>query len=517
MVQPSDNFPASNLSGLNTFLRNLPGRVDVRSWRHEGLDLWPLFLTAFSGLGLHAAVGYQRRRVRVGGRIWKTAILADYWVRPVIQRFSFRSDERVSPTVNGALEGKILFVGSKSHGRDIGRYRLIPVLDTPAIALQSQGEDVCEWLIDVDCGDPEFCRFTQQVPVSGIAHVLRKARADTFLAPHSLTALKAMPTLVAAIEELSCHLKLQSGFLMLWLSRQVDLMISAEQNFGAIFDGQGRPSTLFLVASGYWWSAGLAAAARKRGIPVVEIEHGAEGPAALSAQGQAHHFSIFNSAPQGLLSWSTIDRNDKSVLCIGPLGNLLPALVERAASSLQGPFAELLQVFQSQQRLLESRANQKRPREILISSDDVSSDRWITTLVDQMPDDVFCWIRRHPGESTTPLADADKLDAERYDIDLASTVLLPMLLSRVDAHITRFSAVTLEAAAMGVPTFALHEYASDLFARHVPSHLFSYVKQPADIAVRLGAAKPRGRSDAKTGDELETKLAAFIKSLKENL
>jgi hypothetical protein len=47
---------------------------------------------------------------------------------------------------------------------------------------------------------------------------------------------------------------------------------------------------------------------------------------------------------------------------------------------------------------------------------------------------------------------------------------LPLLLSRSGLHLTRFSAVTLEAAAFGLTTLAISGYAQKLFSHVLPPH-----------------------------------------------
>jgi len=60
-----------------------------------------------------------------------------------------------------------------------------------------------------------------------------------------------------------------------------------------------------------------------------------------------------------------------------------------------------------------------------------------------------------------------------------------LLLERADVHLTRFSGVTLEASAMGVPTVATEAYAGDLYGRHLPRESLHVETSPHAIAARL--------------------------------
>lgn len=511
MTAHADPLPDQRLSRLDTVLLDIPRSTDVTSWRIDGLDLWPLFVTVIAGLALHIDIGYRRGRIRVGSKAWQAAIHADYRLRPPLAKLFGHRPATLQDVFKDPLSDTNLLVGTKNHGRLIGDYHVIPPLDVPSLALRAAGQGTVQWLIDADMDDPVLARLIQQ-PTSGIAALMREIQADALCAQQSFGRLETLPGLRGSLEEIGSLLALKPNFLMMWLARQVDLMQSACRSFGEIFDRHGHPKTLIIVAGGYWWSAGISAAARARGTAVVEIEHGAERPCALTAQGQLHHFSLFNTAPEALVSWSVQDRDDPLFLALGPVSNLLPALANAQSVSTTEQTGSLRETIRDQEEALARRAEPFR-REVLISSDDANADAWIADLVKRLPEDVFCWIRRHPAERDHPLPDADTLDSRRCDIDLASGVLLPLLLTRIDAHFTRFSAVTLEAAAMGVPTLATQPYAAALFASHVPPDLFTLIDAQTDVAGELARFKPRRESGHPMPGHSGDELVAFIQSL----
>ena len=78
--------------------------------------------------------------------------------------------------------------------------------------------------------------------------------------------------------------------------------------------------------------------------------------------------------------------------------------------------------------------------------------------------------------------------AGRSDCAIASSSLLSLLLERVDVHLTRFSGVTLEAAAMGVPTVATEPYAAYLYELQLANTAVAVAQQPRAIAALLQRA-----------------------------
>jgi hypothetical protein len=72
---------------------------------------------------------------------------------------------------------------------------------------------------------------------------------------------------------------------------------------------------------------------------------------------------------------------------------------------------------------------------------------------------------------------------DRADFELASSSPLPVLLDRVGAHPTRFSAVTLEAVAYNVTTVATEPYARLLFSEFAPLDSLTVAPTPSAAAL----------------------------------
>ena len=85
--------------------------------------------------------------------------------------------------------------------------------------------------------------------------------------------------------------------------------------------------------------------------------------------------------------------------------------------------------------------------EILVTLQPGDDGRWIADVAAELSIDVFLWVRTHSLDSERVLAAFPAGLAARTDVGLASSALLPLLLDRAEVHLTRFSGVTLEAAA----------------------------------------------------------------------
>jgi len=272
----------------------------------------------------------------------------------------------------------------------------------------------------------------------------------------------------------------------MWLTRQVDLMRAAGEHFGRVFDRQGSPEAVVMLNGGFWETAGLTAAARRRSIPVIEIQHGVDSKGGVTAVGQEPHFRLFNTAPDAFVAWETVPRQCPDVLCVGPIGLHLPILLETRAPQDTPAYDVARALFRDQADALARRAaHAGARREILVSMQPVDDGEWIARIAAQLPPDVFLWCRRHGSDARRAMPAKAVLASDRSDFELASSSALPVLLDRVGAHLTRFSAVTLEAGAYNVRTVATEPYAETLFSEFVPPSYLTVAPAPSAAAAAL--------------------------------
>jgi hypothetical protein len=113
---------------------------------------------------------------------------------------------------------------------------------------------------------------------------------------------------------------------------------------------------------------------------------------------------------------------------------------------------------------------------------DVGNDCTIMGSAAKLPREVFRWCRRHGADARRVMlgnAALARSGGFRASIELA----LPVLLDRVGAHPTRFSAVTLEAVAYNVTTVATEPYAQVLFSEFAPLDSLTVAPTPSAAAL----------------------------------
>src|SRR5262249_46169984 len=151
----------------------------------------------------------------------------------------------------------------------------------------------------------------------GLANLLANARGRA-MRFGTRKALGAMPQFAECCATAARYLKLEDRFLQMWFARQVNLSISVADVFEHVFARDGRPDLPMLLNSCVWSTTGLVAAAKRQNVPVIEVHHGAESRSAVTAPGQQPHFSLFDTAPDALISWECCDRDDEKVFAAGP-------------------------------------------------------------------------------------------------------------------------------------------------------------------------------------------------------
>lgn len=469
------------------------------------MHLWPLFSMCLVSLAILAQTKHRRGRARVGSRAWQAAVWLDHHVLTPARGLGRRGADVKAP--DDRLGGCVLYHCSRVHARTIGDVLVVPPLDVLAIAMRREGHRNLLWFEDLSATDDRLGSALND-PARGVASILAAAR-NLVRNTNTPAALQRLPEFPRWCAELSGFLPLSDKFLTLWLARQVDLTRSVAQCYGAVFDRHGAPDLLVMLNGGFASTAGLTVAARRRGIPVVEVQHGADSACAPTSAGQVHDFSEFDTAPDGLVSWETEPRQGARVFPVGPIGLHLPGMImseHPADSRLHGVLRA--QLDRERDALEDYAQSFGAEREVLVSLQPGDTGAWIGALAADLPRTLF-WMRRHGSDLGNPQQAAGTPEME-YALASAST--LPLLLSRVSAHVTKFSAVTLEAAAVGVPTVATHPYARELYTGIVRDDLLRVERDPREAAAALRAFLARPRTPASMSLPDIGGVAGFLES-----
>ncbi|WP_298371104.1 hypothetical protein [Azospirillum sp.] len=247
------------------------------------------------------------------------------------------------------------------------------------------------------------------------------------------------------------------------------------------------PRALALVC--YYHTVGMAAtwAARARGLPVLELQHGTNGE---------HHpaYSHWTAVPEAgyeflpdvFMTWGAASSNNiqrwmpmtshphRSVvggrpgLRSDPDRDSVAAALNQKYTALRGRFRKIVLLTLSREPIAP----------------------FFTDLIAASPDDWFWAIRAHPvareeeAVGSTPAGISSKLadcGIANAETEFASQASLATVLMWCDHHVTRQSSSYLEAAAFGVPTTFIASQARTLYADALRKRQCHYVDTTAEL------------------------------------
>lgn len=462
---------------LEDFLLETPSRFDVVGWRVGPLDLWPLFVASILNLRIQAEIGQRKSHTTVGSLPWKVGVLSDYLIlSPLQARF-----QKQPPLPPDDLDDKMLFHASRLHGRRIGPLLLFPTIDIPAVLMMRQSVSPVVWLDDVSADSPELPNV-----LIDTTRGLGELTAAAHHMAHGVTVirLERLPGLARWISQIASLLGTSAKFMNIWVARVVGKALHSASLYARIFAERGTPHSVIMTNCGFANTVGLTASAKALSVPVIEIQHGAESRSSITSRSHSIHFSKFNTAPDALVSWELEQPFDEKTLAIGPIGLLIPDLVEQLVANDPRNCQVLRTLLARQKNSLANRTDREIARHVLVSLQPGDRGEWLAPIVEDMTD-TFFWVRRHGADSKLK---AESIAVSRYnrvDTDIATTTLLPVLITHCDVHLTRFSAVVLEAAALGVTSVVTEPYAIQLYSEKVPRRLLSHARHPTEIIAAI--------------------------------
>ncbi len=496
MTKPKDTKPQKRgrVIQIEQFLATERHKKKAVSWQLDDLDFWPLLSTCLLSLAVLADIGQKKKggAITVGNPLWQAGVLLDFFV---VSRIRHRLAQRQTALVPiDSLDNHILYVASQVQARMLGDLFISAPLDVPATIMQQAGYQSVTWFEDMVQTD-ERLNQALNPPARGMAALQELAYKQAWR-PGTRQKIRRLPGFRAWCKAAAVCLGFSQNFLEIWLARQANIMLSTKGQYDKVFQQAGQPVLMVLLNAGFATTAGLTAAAHDKGIPVLEVHHGAESSSAVTAPGQTPHFSSFNTAPDALVSWALEikgnPKDDKAILPVGPIGLHLPAVVAKLDIAGLPPQKALAKLIRQQRHALDSHADQTGCHtEILVSLQPGDNASWLAPIMQGLPDMLF-WIRRHGADLNKETLSAVALKGNA-ESTLATRSILPLLLQRTSLHLTRFSAVTLEAGAMGIPTLATEAYARQLYQKRVAPDLLVIEKDitviPAIIQKKLGGQK----------------------------
>jgi hypothetical protein len=291
------------------------------------------------------------------------------------------------------------------------------------------------------------------------------------------------------------------------LHRQTCQLLALADRFEQILL-QSTPRLAFLVS--YYWLEGMALilACRRLGIPTVDIQHGVQGKNHI-AYGRWNNVpkNGFDLLPSRFWCWHSSDVaaiEEWAQQCAGKHaafvgGNLwLAQWLKKSEETSEGSFAQLKRHVGTNV-LLTLQPGLIEPDQLRLFAD----------LISAAPADWEWWIRLHPSMMDDYEANMRILSQANLPVrgtDSASRLPLYGVLPHMNLHVSHSSSTVIEAAAFGVPSVLVSDYAREIFAEEESNGWVLFAKQVPEIVSclksQIGARSRQGSLPEVCGDEV---------------
>jgi hypothetical protein len=289
-----------------------------------------------------------------------------------------------------------------------------------------------------------------------------------------------------------------------------------------------RPQISFIVS--YYSLEGMAfnLACREIGIPSVDIQHGVEGDLHC-AYGRWNRIpeNGYELLPNVFWVWSEYEADAINKWCHGVERWHRPFIGGNPWLNLwEDEDNSIYQYYNNQFNIIPKLA-ENGIKVLLTLQPGVPNygfSEWLVDAINKSPADWFWLIRLHPcmineREKVKKLLKGCSL--KNVNIDESSDLPLPLILKKVDVHVTHSSSTILEAQVFGVPSVALNDIAKELYHEQVESSwlvsaydsasLISMIKEQYD---RRGKLERRYFQASDTSASLKQLFDQTIGSLK---
>lgn len=453
----------TTLSAATVFdqMVDIERHLDVTRFRVDGIDLWWQIRDHLVIAGYRELDGSSTRHGHLARVVAKLPLLPPA-VSGVIRRWWHTRPSSFGQPGDGDRVD-VLVLGDESNRRLRRQGRWYDVFLDPVVDEIEQMGASCRVMLLNRAGVAREPGYRPAVAISGfmvrryvesVAGAWRVHLQPDFAAAYRdlvreaerVGAQNRIPTLGA--------LRLEAAYtmsLLRWCGEQLDLL---------------RPGVVFMAPYSSYAGRAMCVAARARGIPVVDVQHG--------VQGRLHPaYARFPVLPGGLtvmpthyLTWTADDRAviaewaEPSGLTALEVGN---PLLNQFLSG--GPLAADADV--DVQAQLGASTGETRVLVTLSWWRDIPEE--FLTIMATSPSNYRFLVRLHPGGTSTQRSRiVARLSAEplrsRCEWDAASELPLYGVLRRVDAHLTQESTVVLEAEEFGVHSVITSERGRAYFA-----------------------------------------------------
>lgn len=470
-----------SLRDAMALIHRLEADYPVHEWQLGGMHIWPLIRFDIAGMLRHEPG--QQQGTQLGGRRSAIARLT------TAVRNEARARHRDAARDAPLTPCDVLLLGYSSYREHLGSVYYDRLLDPLREALADAGQSS---LALEQAPGSEF-----RIPRARPSHYIHRRLVVRNL--RARLARKADPGAIPQLTELLEELHQRELRLMSLTPARIAHRVAVINSYAAYFSAIIRRTRPRQLATAWYYGSeglGLCLAARRAGIACTDIQHGVQG-AQHFAYGPFHALpeNGYNVLPSRFWCWTPDDAAQ-----ISAWGGDAHAAFHGGqpwASYLAADAAQPVREARSAVASAIERAG--GTRHILVSLQWNLDDPFeLLRAIHKAPPGYRWWVRLHPaqtGDRAELYARWEQEGAGRVVVRAASELPLPLLLSRMDAHVTRTSSVIKEAAAYGVPSVAYDPDAATYYAdEHADGSLHTVAALdavPAQLAAIFAAALPR--------------------------
>lgn len=431
------------LNSVEADLDALEQSGDCWNWQTGRLDIWPVLKTA-----ILSRSGEQQIYRTIGARLrfnaWRMSLS--------VPRLASAVRVKAAVALPPLSENTTLLVGGAGACRKIGDKHLAQQTFAIWAGTLTGGMSCTQWIEDVHAFHPavalNWCAETRSLQASLASIRSRVARSK----------LRPLPeTSMPAVEICARYCNLTTSQAARWLCELVNASIVLRDQ-AVIRFGHGRPSRVVVTAGGYWSTSAIVAAARELSIPSMEVQHGVMSN--LMGPDYLLHPSRPNTLADLFLSHAPVGKSERD----GEMGRLVTIGPGTLALHREtGLPPDLASAIASERSIVEKTVAQRTSTaNCLLSHQDFDNLDWLPPVLNDLPDHIAIWLRLRNTDASGSIP-AEILEHPKVEWKVPTSVSLGGLLPHMQAHVTQFSAVALEASCYGVPTLALHGKARSVY------------------------------------------------------
>ena len=482
-------FPGSSLLKLFAVMEE---SLDLNQFRSGDVHLWPIARSCFGAKKIDNNTAPNERPAEL--RHLDDAIDARYLTliaasppSPDRPQSAFGLEKLTRVSTGG---GVLIFTRSEDHYLNTPRGFYAPVLD-PWVGVAAERWDVRK----VELAGPRFSATQPRVHATD-SFQPRPIDQARVMELHGL--LVEAETLALIVSKwLDQNLGYHYPNFADDLGEYLKLLWIEKEGLGELLDTT-RPSLVLTSCNYLRPTASITWAARERGIPVADVQHGGNGPVHMGYNHWRHTPSQgYLVNPDLYFVWDAISANNIARWL--PVGTEKPDIVVTGRFDLE---ATRLAYMSNEKSSPLDIATYGSTKTVLVTLQPLPSTGLTPLLLDvmkQAPADWTWLIRSHPMAVAWKRADMmpETIEAtlrahgiQRAECRFSTALPLAVLLPLVNHHVTGFSGTVQECAAFGIRTTFSHPSAHFSFPYYLDAGFADFATTPDSVLESIGRPAP---------------------------